>query len=219
VTTIRVVVADDHYVFREGLRSLLATVPGIEVVGEAGATDEAVAVCLDLLPDVVVMDLRMPGAGGVAATEVIARSAPQVRVLVLTMHAEDAVVRQALRAGARGYLLKDAGPDEIIRAITALHADQAILDPQVASAVFHAAGRSADGDAPAAFRQLTDRERDVLARVARGHTNLAIATALGLSIKTVQNHVSNILLKFGVSDRAQAVVAAHDAGLDRLRPS
>jgi len=205
----RVVVADDHAVFRLGMRRLLDAVPGIEVVGEAADADGAVAAAVDLKPDVVVMDLDMPGGGGVAATDRIGREAAPVRVLVLTMHADSARVGEALRAGARGYVVKDAPPDDILRAIEAVAADQAILDPAVAGALL-AVGRSARRPT---FPQLTEREHDVLERMSEGAANEAIAARLGISVKTVQNHVSNVLLKLGVSTRAAAVARARDAGL------
>jgi DNA-binding NarL/FixJ family response regulator len=151
----------------------------------------------------------MPGGGGVTATERIGRAAPGVRVLVLTMHADSARVREALRAGARGYIVKDAPPDDILRAVEAVHADQAILDPAVAGALM-TAGR---GPRVQAFPQLTERELDVLERMSGGATNDAIAARLGISVKTVQNHVSNVLLKLGVASRAAAVARARDAGL------
>jgi DNA-binding NarL/FixJ family response regulator len=205
---IRVVVADDHAVFRLGMRRLLDAVPGIDVVGEAGDGDAAVAAARELRPDVVVMDLDMPGGGGVDATGRIARESPDVRVLVLTMHADSARVRDALQAGARGYIVKDAPADDILRAIEAVNADQAILDPAVTGALL-AVGRSARP----AFPQLTEREHDVLERMSAGASNEAIALRLGISVKTVQNHVSNVLLKLGVGTRAAAVARARDAGV------
>ncbi|GAA3813479.1 response regulator transcription factor [Sphaerisporangium flaviroseum] len=203
----RVVVADDHPVFRMGLRRLLESVPGVEVVREAWDTASAVEAAAEERPDVVVMDLHMPGGGGVEATSQIRRRAPDVRVLVLTMHSDDALVRTALRAGARGYVLKDASSEEILRALEAVHADQAILDAVIADRFFAAAS------APSPFPQLTERETDILERMATGLTNEAIALRLGISIKTVQNHVSNVLLKLGARHRGEAIARARDAGL------
>jgi DNA-binding NarL/FixJ family response regulator len=191
------------------MRRLLDAVPGIEVVGEAADGERAVAAVSELGPDVVVMDLDMPGVDGVAATQRILREAPGVRVLVLTMHADSARVREALRAGARGYVVKDAPADDILRAIEAVHADQAILDPAVTDALLLAAR----GSGRPAFPQLTERELDVLERMASGAGNEAIAARLGISVKTVQNHVSNVLLKLGVATRAAAVARARDAGV------
>jgi DNA-binding NarL/FixJ family response regulator len=179
------------------------------VVGEAADTEAAVAAALELTPDVLVVDLDMPGGGGVRATERVVREVPGVRVLVLTMHADTARVAQALAAGALGYLVKDAPSDDILRAIAAVHADQAILDPSVVSALT-SLGRP--GRRPS-FPQLTERENDVLERMAGGHANEAIALRLGISVKTVQNHVSSVLLKLGVATRAAAVARARDAGI------
>jgi DNA-binding NarL/FixJ family response regulator len=179
------------------------------VVGEAADTEAAVAAALELTPDVLVVDLDMPGGGGVEATARVTGTAPGVRVLVLTMHSDTARVAEALAAGARGYVVKDAPSDDILRAIEAVHADQAILDPAVVSAPT-ALGRP--GRRPA-FPQLTERELDILERMAGGIPNDAIAARLGISVKTVQNHVSNVLLKLGVASRAAAVARARDAGL------
>ncbi|MGK5112498.1 response regulator [Geodermatophilus sp. CPCC 205506] len=190
------------------MRRLLDTVDGVEVVGEAADTEAAVAAVVELTPDVVVMDLDMPGGGGVRATERIVRECPVARVLVLTMHADSRRVGEALRAGARGYVVKDAPPDDILRAIEAVHADQAILDPAVAGALL-----SGGPAQRSPFPQLTEREHDVLERIAAGVSNDAIAERLGISVKTVQNHVSNVLLKLGVSTRAGAVARARDAGV------
>jgi len=213
VTEVRVVIADDHHVFRMGLRRLFDAIPGVTVVGEASDTDSTVATVLEHDPDVAVVDLHMPGGGGVQATEAIRRAGVKTRVLVLTMYSDDALVRRAMRAGARGYLLKDAEPDEIIRAVHAVNSDQAILDPAVADRMLAAL---VEPTSTGPFPQLTGRESDILARMAAGQANQAIATRLGISVKTVQNHVSNILLKLGVADRAHAVAKARDAGLRHL---
>jgi DNA-binding NarL/FixJ family response regulator len=217
VTSIRVVVVDDHMVFREGLRALLGRVDEIEIVGEAATTQEAIEVTEALRPDVVLMDLHLPGGGGELATKAIAAANPEVGVLVLTMHSDDAHLRHALNAGARGYLLKDAEPDAIIRAIVAVSEGQAIFDPGIAARVIAATGAPQD-DRP--FPALTEREHEILDRLARGLRNDAIAARMGISIKTVQNNVSTILLKLGATDRAQAVALARDAGMgSRTRPS
>jgi DNA-binding NarL/FixJ family response regulator len=212
VTPIRLVVVDDHMVFREGLRALLGRVDEIEIVGEAATTQEAIEVTEAVQPDVVLMDLHLPGGGGEVATTTILAAHPEAAVLVLTMHSDDAHLRHALRAGARGYLLKDAEPDAIIRAIGAVKEGQAIFDPGIAARVIAATGTS---DAERPFPVLTEREYDILDRLARGLPNNAISARMGISIKTVQNNVSTILLKLGAADRAQAVALARDAGMGR----
>ena len=196
-TPIRVLLADDHPVVRRGLAALLDTLDGIEVVAQAGTGDEAVREVGFSRPDVVVMDLRMPGVDGVEATRRIVKSYPKTAVLVLTMFDEDALVADALRAGARGYLLKRAEQEEIERAIRAVAAGDVIFSQTPVLA------------------PLSPREREVLDIVATGATNSAIAHRLGLSPKTVGNHISAIFLKLGVATRAEAVVIAKDAGLGR----
>ena len=212
MTPIHLVVVDDHMVFREGLRALLGRVDDIEIVGEAANTQDAVEVTEALRPDVVLMDLNLPGDGGEAATTTILAAHPEVAVLVLTMHSDDAHLRHALQAGARGYLLKDAEPDAIIRAILAVHEGQAIFDPGIAARVIAATGTQ-QADRP--FPVLTEREFEILDRLARGLRNDAISARMGISMKTVQNNVSTILLKLGAADRAQAVAIARDAGMGR----
>jgi DNA-binding NarL/FixJ family response regulator len=208
VTPIRVVVVDDHMVFREGLRALLGRVDEIEIVGEAATTQEAIDVTEGVQPDVVLMDLNLPGNGGEVATTTILAAHPEMAVLVLTMHSDDAHLRHALNAGARGYLLKDAEPDTIIRAIAAVREGQAIFD--IASRVIAATGTPRT-ERP--FPILTEREYEILDRLARGLRNDAISARMGISIKTVQNNVSTILLKLGAADRAKAVALARDAGM------
>ena len=199
-------------VFREGLRALLGRVDDIEIVGEAANTQDAVEVTDAVRPDVVLMDLNLPGDGGEVATTTILAAHPEVAVLVLTMHSDDTHLRHALHAGARGYLLKDAEPDAIIRAIVAVNEGQAIFDRGIAPRVIAASGTS-QVDRP--FPVLTDREYEILDRLARGLRNDAISARMGISIKTVQNNVSTILLKLGATDRAQAVALARDAGMGR----
>jgi DNA-binding NarL/FixJ family response regulator len=211
---IRVVVVDDHVVFREGLRALLARIDAIDVVGEAATSEQAIAIVASVQPDVVLMDLNLPGIGGVAATGQIARTDPAPAVLVLTMYSDGAHVQSALQAGARGYILKDADPEAIVRAIIAVHNGQVIFDPGVAVQVL-AASATAGSDRP--FPSLTEREFDILEKIARGLRNDAIAEQTGLRIKTVQNNVSTILIKLGARDRAHAVAIARDAGLGGAR--
>lgn len=210
---VRVLIADDHPVFRSGLRALLETA-GFEVVGEASDGEEAVEAALDTAPDVVLMDLHMPGGGGAAATERILRRNPDIRVLVLTMLDDAAALHAAVRAGASGYLLKDTEQGALLRAIAAVAAGDAIFGAAVADKVL---AHLSAGDRPAAlaFPQLTTREVDVLDLVARGEANPAIARRLQLTDKTVRNHLSNILVKLQVADRAEAIVLAREAGLGR----
>jgi DNA-binding NarL/FixJ family response regulator len=207
---IRVLIADDHLFYREGLRVMLGALPEIQLVGEAATGDEAIERALALQPDVVLMDLKMPGATGIEATRRILRENPHVGVLVLTMFDDDSVFA-AMRAGARGYLLKDARLDDVVRAVDAVGRGEAIFSPTIAQRLL----RYFATDRPAAvtFPELTEREREILALIAHGRTNEQIAEQLVVSIKTVRNHVSTIFSKLQVADRAQAVVRAREAGL------
>jgi DNA-binding NarL/FixJ family response regulator len=205
----RVLVADDHPLFREGLRSLLADSLDTELVGVAADGQEAVELALRERPDVVVMDLRMPGLNRVEATRRIVAALPDVAVLVLTMVKEDASVFAAMRAGARGYVLKGAGPETILRSIRVVAEGEAIFGPVVAARLTQFFSQVN----ATAFPDLTSRERDILELMATGTTNAAIAVRLGLTEKTVRNNVSNIFAKLRVADRAAAVARARDAGL------
>jgi DNA-binding NarL/FixJ family response regulator len=210
----RVVVADDHPVFREGLMVVLEDLTDVEVVAEAANGEEAIAAVGEHRPDVVVMDLQMPGTGGVEATRRILAEHPETAVLMLTMSADDDSLYAALRAGARGYLLKDADKTTIARALEAVARGEAVFGPQVASSVlsfFAGSGARFGGAQP--FPQLTDRERELLDLLARGWDNPTIARRLFLSDKTVRNRVSTILQKLQVANRAEAVAVARDAGL------
>lgn len=213
---LRIVIADDHPVLRQGLRALLATVDGVEVINEASTAEQAVHAATEHAADVVVMDVHMPG-GGIEATRRLREVAPEVRVLVLTMHEDHHLIFAAMRAGARGYLLKDAGPDEIIRAILAIADGQAIFSPSIAACMINFFATSAATDSQT-FPQLTEREREVLDLIAAGQNNQTIARKLVLSLKTVRNHVSNIFTKLQVADRAQAIVRAREAGLGTDTP-
>jgi DNA-binding NarL/FixJ family response regulator len=209
--TVRVLVADDHPAFRAGLRLMLSTVDEIEIVAEADNGELAVERAGELKPDVVVMDLRMPGLDGIEATRRLVRADPQVGVVVLTMFEDDDSVFAAMRAGARGYLLKGAELPEIVRAITAIAAGDAIFSSTIARRVIeHFA--TGNGSTRAVFPSLTEREREVLELIARGKGNAVIAHELMLNLKTVRNHVSNIFGKLQVPDRAAAIVKAREAG-------
>jgi len=210
---LHVVIADDHPIFREGLRALLSTDAGIEVVAEASSGDEALAQVEQLQPDVVLMDLHMPNVDGVAATREIAQRSPHVAVLVLTMFDDDDSVFAAMRAGARGYLLKGSNQADVLRAIHLVAAGGAMFGPAVAQRVIEFFARPRISTAPIAFPQLTDREHEILDLVAQGQPNASIASRLLISEKTVRNHVSNIFTKLAVADRAQAVARAREAGL------
>ena len=210
--SLTVLIADDHPVFRKGLRALLAAMPDTQLVGEAATGEEAVRLAEQLQPDVLLMDLRMPGGGGLAAIRQIVQTSPHIRVLVVTMFEDDDSVFAAMRAGARGYVLKDMRDEDIARAIVAVGNGDAIFSPAIASRMmsFIAARPALPVEV---FPDLTDSERNVLRLMAQGVSNDAIAQQLGFSAKTVRNYVSNIFSKLQVADRAQAIVKARDAGL------
>jgi DNA-binding NarL/FixJ family response regulator len=211
---LRVLVVDDPPVYRDGLAMLLGSVPGLVVVGTAADGAEAVRCAREELPDVVVMDVQMPGMDGIAATRAITAESPSVGVVVLTMSEDDGTVFSAVRAGARGYLLKGADQEEVVRAITTVAGGGAVFGAALARRIaeFFTAGPAGP---ETAFPQLTARETEVLDLVAAGRSNAQIAAALYLSPKTVRNNVSNVLAKLQVTDRAQAIVRARDAGLGR----
>jgi DNA-binding NarL/FixJ family response regulator len=208
MTPLRILVADDHTLVRQGLRKILESQPGWVVVGEAGDGRDAVQQTMDLQPDVVIMDIAMPRLNGVEAVQQIERRNPNARVLVLSMYSDEAYVTRAVRAGAAGYLLKSAPPQEVVRAIRAAHDGDAVIDPKTAGRLLEALART-----PAATQPLTPRERDVLTCVCRGMSNKAIARELGLAEKTVKTHVGHILAKLGVTDRTQAALLAVREGL------
>ncbi|MGH3086127.1 MAG: response regulator [Rubrobacteraceae bacterium] len=210
---LRVLVADDHPMFRDGVRAMLLSTPDMEHVGEAETGEEAVALTSELHPDVVVMDIQMPGAGGIEATREIKKNHPSVNVLMVTMFEDDATVFAAMRAGANGYVLKGANYDEMLRAIKAAGNGEAIFSPKLAVRLvdfFSGAARKAP---PEAFPELTEREREILDFIARGLKNAEIAKRLYLSPKTVRNNVSSILHKLQAADRAEAIIRARDAGM------
>ena len=215
---VRTLIADDHPHFRDGLRALLLSAPDVEVVGEARDGEEAIRLAARLQPDVILMDLNMPGTGGIEATRRILHTSPHISVLVVSMYEDDDSVFAALKAGARGYLLKGALKAEILRAIRAVTSGEAIFGPAIARRLMQYFSAPHPNVPREAFPELTDRERQILELIARHETNPEIARRLHLSQKTVRNHVSNIFTKLQVSDRAQAIVRAREAGLGQDQP-
>lgn len=211
--SIRVLVADDHPFFRDGLRTLLDSAPDLRLAGEAASGEEAVALVAELQPDVVLMDVQMPGTGGIEATRRISQASPHVQVLVVTMFEDDGTVFQAMRAGAKGYVLKGANYAEMLRAIQAVGNGEAIFSPGVATRLASYFVNIRPDSSPDVFPELSDREREILDLIARGLKNPEIASRLYLSPKTVRNHVSNVLHKLQVADRAEAIIRAREAGL------
>jgi DNA-binding NarL/FixJ family response regulator len=215
---IRVLIADDHPLFRGGLRALLESIADTEVVGEAATGEEAVAAARALVPDVVVMDINMPGLNGIDATRRIIDESEHVNVLVMTMHDDDEAVFAAIRAGARGYQLKGAAQDETLRAIRSVANGEAIFGPAIADRLQRFLAEPPATDPTEAFPQLTDRELEILQLLAQRRTNAEIAAELFLSQKTVRNYVSAIFAKLQVADRAEAGLVARAAGLGDGQP-
>ena len=211
---LRILVVDDHDQFREGLVALLAATDGVEVVGTASDGRAAATLALDLQPDVILMDLHMPQLNGVEATARIVQSSPHISVLVLTMMEDEDSVFAAVRAGARGYLLKGARRGEIVRAIEAVGAGEVIFGPGIADRMMTYFRGIRTRPSAEVFPQLTQRERVILGHIAEGLENNEIARELGLSVKTVRNHASNIFAKLQVAHRAQAIIVAREAGLE-----
>ena len=209
---IRILIADDHPVFRFGLRALLGAEPDFVVIGEATTGEEALALAESLQPDVILMDVNMPDLNGIEATRRALEVSPTIGVLIVTMFEDDASVFAAMRAGARGYLLKGAAGEETIRAIRSVSEGEAIFSPSVAKRLIQYFSAPPVEHAPL-FPELTEREREVLQLIAQGYTNAAIAEKLTLSPKTVRNHVSNIFGKLQVAGRAEAIIRARDAGM------
>ena len=215
-SSIRVVIADDHAVVREGLRSLVEAQPGLSVIGEAADGQEAWQCACELQPDVLVLDLSMPGVGGAEAAERISRECPRVRVLALTMHEERGYVARLLRAGAAGYVLKRTASSELVRAIRAVAAGGTYVDPSLAGSLLADTAsrvpRAAGAESSRRLGELTGRETEVLRLVARGHSNKEIAAALEISVKTVETHKANAMTKLGLRTRAAVVRFAMDEG-------
>jgi DNA-binding NarL/FixJ family response regulator len=210
---LRLLVADDSAPFRAGLAALLQSVDGLVLVGEATDGDEAIRAALELQPDVVLMDVNMPGRNGIEATRAIVSSAPHIAVLVLTMHEGDDSVFAAVQAGARGYLVKGARQAELLRAVRSVAEGGAVFGPAIARRMVDFFAAAARASLAEPFPGLTAREREILDLIARGRANAQIAEQLVLSTKTVRNHVSSVFTKLQVVDRAQAIVKAREAGI------
>jgi DNA-binding NarL/FixJ family response regulator len=207
-----VIIADDHQFFRDGVRALLDAQPDMECVGEAATGEEVIRLSAEVQPDVVLMDVQMPGMSGVEATRQIVISSPQIRVLVVTMFEDDHLVFAAMRAGARGYLLKGTRHEDMVRAIRAVGSGDAIFSPAIAAKLVDYFAALQLSSPTQVFPDLSSREREILALLAQGYKNAEIANRLVISPKTVRNYVSNIISKLQVADRAQAILLAKDAG-------
>lgn len=211
--TISILIADDHPLFRDGIRTLVLAATDMEIVGEAESGEEAIKLAALLQPDIILMDIQMPGTNGIQATRQIHDASPHIGVLILTMFDDDSSVFSSMRAGARGYILKGAKQDDIQRAIRAAAHGEAIFSPTVAARMMEFFSSIRPIQPPRFFPELSDREHEVLDLIAQGYRNPEIADRLVLSPKTVRNHVSNILSKLQVADRTQAVLKAKEAGL------
>jgi DNA-binding NarL/FixJ family response regulator len=210
---LRVLIADDHPLFRKGLRALLDTMPEVEYVGEATTGEEAIALSASLQPDLIIMDIRMPGRNGIDSTRQIVQMSPHIRVLIVTLFEDNESVFAAMRAGARGYVLKDTDEAEMVQAIRSAGVGQAIFSPAIAARLADFFSSPHSILPRSAFPALTDREREILGLIALGKVNAEIARQLELTPKTVSNYVSNILTKLQVVDRAEAILRAKEAGL------
>jgi DNA-binding NarL/FixJ family response regulator len=211
---IRVLICDDHPMFRQGVRGLLDAATDLDVVAEAATGDAALELAASAAPDVVLMDIQIPVINGIEVTRRIVAADPDAAVLVLTMFDDDSSVFAAMRAGARGYVLKGAGPEELLIAVRAAARGEAIFSPQIARRLMDYFSALHPASAPASvFPDLTEREREILTHVARGRRNSEISRDLFISPKTVTNHITNILAKLQVADRTEAILRARDAGL------
>ena len=214
-STIRVLIADDHGVVREGLRAVLGSEPDMEVVGEAATGKEVVERAAELRPDVILMDIQMPGMNGIEATRRIIEANQEIGVIILTMYGDDDSVFSAMRAGARGYVLKGAHPSEILKVLRAVADGEAYFGTEIAKRLMNFFSAPKPASPEEAFPELSSREREILDLIAQGHTNAKIAARLFVSPRTVGNHVSHIFTKLQVADRAHAIIRAREAGLGR----
>lgn len=210
---VRVLIADDHPLFRDGMRALLGSLPNYEVAGEAANGADAIVLACERQPDIVLMDLQMPQVNGIEATRQIVQASPHIGIVVITMFEDDDSVFAALRAGARGYVLKGADQAEIVRVLEAVGRGEALFGPPIAARLMNYFAVPRPQAQAGLFPELTEREREVLQLIARGRSNADIAAELVLSLKTVRNHVSNIFSKLQVADRAEAIVRAREAGM------
>ena len=213
--TIRVLIADDHAVFRWGLRTLLDSEPDTEVVGEASTGKEVVERAAEIRPDAILMDIQMPGINGIEATRRIIEANQQIGVVILTMYEDDDSVFSAMRAGARGYVLKGAHPSQILKVLRAVARGEAYFGPEIARRLMNFFSSAKPASPVEAFPELTSREVEILDLIAQGHSNAKIAARLFVSPNTVRNHISHIFAKLQVADRTHAIVRAREAGLGR----
>jgi DNA-binding NarL/FixJ family response regulator len=212
-TRLRILIVDDHPLFRDGLRAMFESEPDMDLMGEAATGEEAVVLASRLLPDVALMDIQMPDMDGIEATRRVIAASPKTRVLMVTMFEDDESVLAAMRAGARGYVVKGMRSADAIRAIRAVAEGEAIFSPAIAGRLVSMLADARQSARPAAFPELTERERQTLDLMAQGHKNAAIAERLHLSPKTVRNYVTSIFDKLELADRSQAIIRARDAGL------
>jgi DNA-binding NarL/FixJ family response regulator len=209
---LHILIVDDHPLFRKGMRTSLKSIDGTEVVGEATTGEEAIAKAEILQPDVILMDLQMPGINGLTAIREIVKTSPHIRILVVSLFSDDDSVFAAMRAGARGYILKDTEEEEMLRAILAVGGGEAIFSPAIATRMMSYFSSTRTKIPKEIFPELTDREREILELIAHGYPNVDIAKELNIGLKTVRNYVSNIYSKLQVADRTQVVIKARDAG-------
>lgn len=211
--TIRVFIADDHHLFRDGMQALFRSIDDIAIVGEASDGKTAIEQITETQPDVVLMDIQMPGLNGIEATRKIAAISPHIGIIIVTMYDDDDSVFSAMRAGARGYILKGADQHEMLRAIRAVSQGEALFGPAIALRLMDFFSDLSPNVVADVFPELTEREREILDLIARGQNNQEIADQLHIANKTVRNHVSNIFSKMRVADRAQAIILAREAGM------